>query len=102
MQRTHSNVLTAKKFKVCHSDGKVMATLCWDAEGIIHTEFKPSAFVSPMRELNANAYCDDCVRSLAEQTRTVVARCDLSFTTTRVYTPHIGHKRCRSCFTRNF
>jgi hypothetical protein len=44
MQRTHSNVPTAKNFKVCQSDEKVMATLFWDAEGIIRV--KASAFVT--------------------------------------------------------
>jgi hypothetical protein len=33
--------LRAKKFQVYQSDGKDMASVFWDAKGIIHVEFMP-------------------------------------------------------------
>jgi hypothetical protein len=37
------------KFILCQSARKVMAFVFWDADGVIHVEFMPSA--------NADAYC---------------------------------------------
>jgi hypothetical protein len=52
MQWKHLNFLIAKKFKVCQSAGKVMASLFWDAEGAIHDEFTHRS-----KTINAKAYC---------------------------------------------
>jgi hypothetical protein len=48
----HLTFLTAKKFKVCQSPGKIMASVFWDAEGVIHVEFMHGS-----RTINAKAYC---------------------------------------------
>jgi hypothetical protein len=53
MQWKHPTYLRAKKFKVCQSAGKVMASVFWDAKGVIHVEFMPQGTT-----INAHTYCD--------------------------------------------
>jgi hypothetical protein len=48
----HLTFLTAKKFKVCQSPGKITASIFWDAEGAIHVEFMHGS-----RTINPKAYC---------------------------------------------
>jgi hypothetical protein len=52
MQWKHLSFLTAEKFQVCQSAGKVMAFVFWDAEGAIHDEFMHRS-----KTINAKAYC---------------------------------------------
>jgi len=52
MQWKYLTFLIAKKFKVCQSAGKVMASLFWDAERAIHDEFTHRS-----KTINAKAYC---------------------------------------------
>jgi hypothetical protein len=52
MQLKHLTSLTAKKFKVCQSAGKVMASVFCDA-GVIHVEF-----MCWNKTINAKAYCN--------------------------------------------
>jgi hypothetical protein len=76
MQWKHLTSLRAKKFKVCHSVGKVMASVFWDAKGVIHIEFMPQGTT-----INANAYCDTLQQlreASQEEIWTSVMRCDPS------------------------
>ena len=41
MEYRHKGSPTPKKFKVCASAGKVMLTLFFDVNGVVHTEFLP-------------------------------------------------------------
>jgi Transposase. len=55
MQRKNLTFLTAKKFKVCQYAGKVMASVFWDAKGVIHVEFKHE-----IKAINGKAYSIVC------------------------------------------
>jgi hypothetical protein len=53
MQWKNTTFPTVKKFQVCQFAGEVMASVFWNAKGIIHTELMPQGTT-----INANTYCD--------------------------------------------
>jgi hypothetical protein len=55
MQWKHLTFLTVKKFKVCRSAGKVMASVFWDADGVIHVEGAKQSMQKP-----TVTCCNDC------------------------------------------
>jgi hypothetical protein len=59
------NFLTAEKFQVCQSAGKVMASVFWDGEGAIHDEFTHRSKQSMQKPAVIN--CDDGVGLLTQK-----------------------------------
>ncbi|GFR92510.1 transposase [Elysia marginata] len=57
MQYRHKNSPAPKKFKVVASARKVLLTIFWDMEGIVHIEFFGARHNNKFREICVNSAC---------------------------------------------